>query len=163
MQILEHQNQRARTAVVDKKLTQELEGLRLDCLRAREGRCIAARFDTKKMQQKRHVAVGFHPNLAQGRTQLFVNDLGRVGIADTAKTAQQVENQQVGNRRAVGEAPPLDPNHRLAEPTAEFGKEPRFANAGLADNTERLAATLRDRMHQVVQHGHLAGAIDERP
>src|SRR5690349_12442761 len=98
MQILEHQNKRTRTAAIDEKLRQELERVRLDRLRARQsGAVAAARLDPEKMQQKRGILLGLHPDLAQRRTQLFIDQFRRVGVTDTTKAAQQVENEEVGD------------------------------------------------------------------
>ena len=47
--------------------------------------------------------------------QLSDNGLGIVGLDDPADTAQQIEDEQIRNHRAVGKAPPLDPVHSAGE------------------------------------------------
>src|SRR5438876_313913 len=115
------------------------------------------------MQQQYAVLIGIQPDLSQRRAQLSGRRLGVVSLDDPADAAQQVEDEEIRDHRAVGEAPPLDPGHRAGEMLAELGKEAGFADAGLSDDADEPAMTLLDRRYHAVQHGDLAHATDKRP
>ena len=115
------------------------------------------------MQQQRTVPVGIHPDLVQGRSQLSDDRLGVVSLADPADAAQQVEDEQIGDHRAVREAPPFYPGHRAGETFVEFVNEPSFTDAGLSDDADELSLALLERRRQAVEHGDFALAVDKRP
>jgi hypothetical protein len=88
--------------------------------------------------------------------------LGRIGFDDPAIAAQGVEDEYVKNLGAIGQASALDPRYRsIAELPAELGQQPRLADAGLTDKTDRLTASGFDLSKKNVQDADLALAVDE--
>src|SRR5260370_27292160 len=118
--------------------------------------------DTQEMEKGGAVPVGIHPDLLQTRANLLGNRVGCIGFDNHAIAAQQVENEQVRDRRAVRKTPALDPGYpSVGELPAEFGEQARLSDAGLADDADRLAATAFDLAKEIVQDGKLAFAVDE--
>src|SRR6516165_8901736 len=114
------------------------------------------------MEQNQPVLVRVHADLAKTRMNLPGNDIGLVGLEDSAVAAQQIENQQIRDRSAIGEAPSFDPvRPPIADLPAELGKHSRLADAGLPDETDRLAVSIFDLAQEVVQDRELAFAIDK--
>ena len=76
--------------------------------------------------------------------------------------AQQVQDEPIGDCGAVGNAPALHPGDPSGgELLVEFDEEPRLADAGLADDADRLAAAAFDLPQKIVQNHKLAMAVDE--
>jgi len=114
------------------------------------------------MEQNRPVVVRVHPDFAKARMDLLDNDVGFVGLENSAVAAQKIENQQIGDRGAIREAPSFDPRRTsVRDLPAEFGEEPRLADAGLADEAHGLAVSVFDLPKKIVQDRELALAIDE--
>src|SRR5207244_493217 len=124
MEVFEDEKQRPAPARADEEFAQGLERLGLDRLGTRQGRRAARILDTEEVQQQYAVLIGIQPDLSQRRAQLSGRDLGVIGLDDPADAAQQIEDEEIRDHRAVGEAPPLDPAHRTSEALAELGKEP---------------------------------------
>jgi hypothetical protein len=116
----------------------------------------------EKIEQDRTVEVGIHADLAQTTADFIGDDIGRVGLDDSTIAAQHVQDKEVRNLGAPGEAAPLDPGEAsLRELPAKLEQQPRFADAGLADhpNCATLAAF---GLHQkIVEHRELAFAADK--
>src|SRR5712692_4976046 len=114
------------------------------------------------MQKDRPILVRVHPDFAQARANLLGDDIGDVGVSNPAIAAQQIEGEEVRDPRAIRKTTALDPGYpsggKLA---AELGDEPRLADAGLADETNRLAAPVFNLPKDVVQDRELAFAIDK--
>src|SRR5271167_727555 len=114
------------------------------------------------MEKNQPILVRIHPNLAKARADPLGDDIGGVSLENPTIAAQEVENQQIGDRGAIGEAPSFDPGHpSVGDLSAELGKEPRLADAGLADETDGLATPVFDLPKEIVQDRELALAIDK--
>src|SRR5208282_459577 len=112
------------------------------------------------MEQDRSILVRIHSDFAKARTDLLGDDIGGIGLEDPAIAAQEVESQQVWDRGAVGEAPSFDPGYpSVRDLPAELGKEPRLADAGLADEADGLAVSIFDLPKKIVQDREFALAI----
>src|SRR6516165_7456124 len=114
------------------------------------------------MEQDCPVLVRTHPNLAKTQMNLLGEGIGRITLENSAVAAQQIENQQIGNRSAIGEAPSFDSAvSSSCDLAAKLGKHPRFADAGLPDKTNRSAVSIFDLAEEIVQYRELAFAIDK--
>ena len=95
---------------------------------------------------------GSMPTSLQARADFLGDRFGGVGLEDAAIAAQQVESEQIGDRGAVGKAPSFDPGRPpVGELPAEFGEQPGLADAGLADDADRLAVPVFDLPQEIVQ------------
>src|SRR5215472_6161922 len=104
------------------------------------------------MEQNRPILVRVHPDLAKARADSLDDDIGGVGLQNPTIAAQQIENQQIGDRGAIGKAPSFDPGHpSVADLAAELGKEPRLTDARLTDETDGLAVSIFDLPKEIVQ------------
>ena len=114
------------------------------------------------MKQNRPVLLGIQPHLAQTRTDLRRDRVGRVCLDNPAIAAQKVDDEQVRHRRTVGETPSLDPGYALSrELPVEFGKQPGLADTGLTDHADRLSLAIFDLAKKIVQNGKLVVASGE--
>ena len=114
------------------------------------------------MEQDGTILVGIHPDLFE-RPAHFPGDRFRgVGLKDPAMAAQQVEDEPIGDRGAVGDAPPLDPgNASGGELLAELDEKSGLADARLADDADRLATAAFDLPQEIAQNCKLAVTANE--
>src|SRR5207247_7901561 len=114
------------------------------------------------MKKNRPVLLWINPDPYQTRTDLLGDCFSAVVLDDAAITPQDVEDQQVRNGRAIGEAAAFQPDHSLrSELPAEFGEEPRFPDTRLADDADCLPVTVFDLPQKVVQDRQIALTIDK--
>jgi hypothetical protein len=161
---LDRQHQQLALAGRDRNPAEDVEGFCLDRLRA----VIAARLrgvaDPEQIEQQRAVGIRIATELAQPGANLLRNRGRRVVVDDLAKAAQQVEHQQIGDRGAIGDAPAFVPVDRPpGERAVKFGDQPRFADAGFADDPDRLPVPRFGLGQQLVEHGEFPLAADKNP
>jgi|SRR6516164_299410 len=114
------------------------------------------------MKKNRGILVWIHPDLAKAGADLLGDHIGLVGLENSAVAAQEIENEQIGDRGAIREAPCFDPGHpSVGDLPTELGKQPRLADPGLTDEANRLAMPVFDLPEEIVQDRELALAIDE--
>src|SRR3984893_4843397 len=114
------------------------------------------------MEQDRPVLVRIHRCRAKARMDLLGDCTGGVRFENPAVAAQQIERQQIGDRGALREASSSHPSPpSVSDLPAEFGKKPRLADAGLADQADRLAMPVFDLTEKIVQDRKFALAIDK--
>ena len=114
------------------------------------------------MEKNQPILVRIHPNLAKGRADPLGDDIGGVGLENPTIAAQEVEDQQVWDRGAIGQAPSLDPGHPpVGDLTAEFAKHPRLADARLADEANGLAVPVFDLPKEIIQDRELILTINK--
>src|SRR5438132_11873910 len=114
------------------------------------------------MEKNRPILLRVDTDPYQTRTDLLGDCFSAVVLDDAAIAPQDVEEKEVRNGRAVGEAAAFQPGRSLrSELPTEFREEPRFPDARLADDAYRLPVTILDLPHKVVQDRQIAVAIDE--
>src|SRR6267142_1234733 len=114
------------------------------------------------MEKNGPILLWVDPDLGQTRTDLLGDCFSAVVLDDAAIAPQDVEDKQVRNGRAVGEAAAFQPGRSLSsELPTEFREEPRFADTRLADDAYRLPVTVLDLPQKVVQDRKIALAIDK--
>src|SRR5215471_7227973 len=112
------------------------------------------------MQKNQAILVRVHPDLAKARADPLGNDIGAVGLDNPTIAAQQIQNQQIGDCCAIGEAPSFDPGHpSVGDLAAELGKEPRLTDTRLTDETDGLTVSIFDLPKEIVQDREFALAI----
>ena len=143
MQIFECQHQRLPAAYLEKEALQRIEAFGLDRFRVGEGRQVPGLFDAEQMKQDRAILLGVDAYRAQRGTQLLRNRLGAIGFKNAAMAAQQIEDELIRNAGAIRHAAAIDPDDIFfARAAAQFGQEPRLANAGLADDGDNASASV---------------------
>src|SRR6266436_4103812 len=114
------------------------------------------------MEKDRTVLLCVHPQLLHARADFFDDYFGGIGLNNPAIAAKQIKEEPIRYCSAVRNTPSLDPrNASVGELPAEFGEEPRLADAGLADDADCLAVTIFDQLKEIVQDGTLALAVDK--
>src|SRR6516162_1130009 len=114
------------------------------------------------MEKNRPILVRVHTDLEKARAYPRRDDIGGVGLKNPTIAAQQIQNQQIGDPSAIGEAPPFDPGHpSVGDLAADLGKEPRLTDARLTDETDGLAVSIFYLPKEIVQDRELALAIDK--
>src|SRR6266478_2007 len=114
------------------------------------------------MEKNRPVLLRVDPCPYQTRADLLGDGFPRVVLGDAAIAPQDIEEKEVRNGRAVGEAAPLQPGHSLgSELPAEFGEEPGLADARVTDDAYRLPVPVFDLPQKVVQDRQVGLAINE--
>ena len=114
------------------------------------------------MEKNQPILVRIHPNLAKAGADPLGDYIGGVGLENSTIAAQEVEDQQVWDRGAIGEAPSFDPGHpSVGDLPTEFGKHPRLADARLADEANGLAVPVFDLPKEIIQDRELTLAIDK--
>src|SRR4029077_11345018 len=97
------------------------------------------------MEKNGPILLRVDPDPHQTRTDLLGDCFSAVVLDDAAIAPQDVEDKQVRNGRAVGEAAAFHPGRSLrSELPAEFREEPRFPDARLADDANPLPVTVLD-------------------
>src|SRR6266851_52941 len=97
------------------------------------------------MQQGGAILLGIHPDLSQARADFLGDCLGGVGLNDAAIAAHEIDDEQVGDCCAVRNTSTLYPGcPSPGELPAKFGKEPRLADARLADDADGLSVAVFD-------------------
>ena len=105
---------------------------------------------------------GSIPTRSRPERTFSVIDFRGIGLENAAIAAQQVEQQQIRDCGAVGNAPAFDPGDASAgELPPEFGEKPRLADAGLADEADCLPLAAFDLPQEIVQNRQLALPVDE--
>jgi hypothetical protein len=118
--------------------------------------------DTQQMEKNGPTLLRVDPDLSQTRTDLLGDCFSAVVLDDAAIAPQDVEDKQVRNGRAIGEAAAFQPGRSLrSELPTEFCEEPRFPDTRLADDADRLPVTVLDLTQKVVQDRQIAVTIDE--
>jgi hypothetical protein len=108
--------------------------------------------DFQKMEQDRPILVRIHRYRAKAGMDLLGDCIGDVRFKNSAGAAQQIERQQIGDRGAVREASSFHPSHPpVSDLPAEFGKKPRLADAGFADEPDGLSMPVFDLPEEIVQ------------
>src|SRR6516165_8796696 len=114
------------------------------------------------MEEDRAVRVRLHSHLLQTRANLRDDRVGPVRFDNPAIATQQIENERVGNSGAVKNAATFDKSRVAAgNLAAELGQEPRFADAGLADDADRPPTAVFRLVERLMQQTELVGAADE--
>src|SRR6516165_10033616 len=114
------------------------------------------------MKKNRGILVWIHPDLAKAGADLLGDHIGFIGLENSAVAAQEIENEQIGDRGAIREAPCIDPGHpSVSDLPTELGNEARLADAGLTDEADRLAMPVFDLPEEIVQDRKLTLAIDK--
>src|SRR6516225_2190278 len=102
------------------------------------------------MKKNRGILVWIHPDLAKAGADLLGDHIGLVGLENSAVAAQEIENEQIGDRGAIREAPCFDPGHpSVGDLPTELGKQPRLADPGLTDEANRLAMPCRRKLFKI--------------
>ena len=140
VQVLDDDDQRRVTALLDDELPQRLEDPRLRHLR-REGREPLVVRDVEEMEEIGRRFEQVETRLQEVRAGL-VRDLAHgIALRDAAQRPEHVEHRQVRDRQAVRAALPLDVGHRPSgQALAELEDQARLADAGFAADADDLAA-----------------------
>jgi len=114
------------------------------------------------MEKDCRVPIRIHPHRLEAGTNLVGDRLRHICLANPPVAAQQIENEQVWDLRAIGKAASFDPEDpTLADLPVKLGEEPRFADTGLADDPDHLAATGFGLSQEVAQNRELVFAVDK--
>src|SRR5260370_15011935 len=114
------------------------------------------------MEKDRTVVLGVHSQLLQTQADFFRDYFGGIGLNNPAIAAKRNQKEPIRDCGAVRNTPAFDPRDAtIGELPAEFGEKPRLADAGLADDADRLAVTVFDQLKEIVQDGALAIAVDK--
>src|SRR5215471_5334341 len=114
------------------------------------------------MEEDRAVRVRLHVHFLQTRANLRDDRVGQVSFDNPAIAAQQIENERVWNSAAIRNAAAFDKARAAAgDLAAELGQEARFADAGLADDADRLPAAVFHLVERLMQEGELVLAADK--
>src|SRR5260370_4925809 len=114
------------------------------------------------MEKDRTVLLDVHRQLLEGQTDFLGDYFGGIGLDNPAIAAKQIEEKPIRDCGTVRNTSSLDPgDSSIGELPVEFRKEPRLADAGLADDADRLAVTVFDQLKEIVQDGTFALAVDK--
>ena len=128
------------------------------------------------VQRVERVADGLHPqelkkvdslgridaDRLQRAAHLVGDGFGRIAVVETASTAEELEERQVRDVAAVGDAVRLEPGHvPAAEPLAKLVEEARLPDARLARDAHDLPVAHHRRGQPALQEIQLLAAAHE--
>ena len=164
VQVLDDDQQRPPAAGLEQHETQRVQRALAHALQRRVVERGEAVLDAEQLQQQRRALLGVQPQRLQRRARLGRHRVRRVALLDAALAAHEIEDRQVGNRRAVRAAARLQRRHLdAAERAPELVEQPRLAAAGVADDAHQAAAPGLRLGQQLAEPAQLALAPHEAP
>ena len=106
--VFDDENQRPESAAAEGQLAQRLESSGLDGLRAQRVDGAALVLDAEQVEQVRHPFSRRHADLAKAGGQAIGDDIGAVAIHDPAVVPDDLDDRQVRDGPAVGDAASLE-------------------------------------------------------
>ena len=159
--VLDREDERAPPTALQAELALGLEGARLDRFRAQDGQALRPVADAEELQEIRRALGGVHADLLEAAADLLDDRLRAVRIDDPAVRAQDVEERQVRDGAAVGQAASLDVADVRPQGLAELVEQPALAEPRLADDADHLAAPGDGRVEAALQELEIVPAADE--
>ena len=161
MQVLEHQDQRCQpTARLHERL-QQFACAQADQNAVQTGQSALWGLEAEHIEQQGEIFRGAQAETLETFLE-FARDNGfQVFGLQAVGSAHDLDERAEGRLLAIGRAAPhKDPRAVLDDLPDEFVHEPRFADAGLADDVEDLDAGA-DRVESALQLFQLGGAPDK--
>ena len=156
VQVLDDDQQRPPAAGLEQHETQRVQRALAHALQRRVVERGEAVLDAEQLQQQRRALLGVQSQRLQRRARLGRHRVRRVALLDAALAAHEIEDRQVGNRRAVRAAARLQRRHLdAAERAPELVEQPRLAAAGVADDAHQAAASGLRRGQQLAEPAQL--------
>ena len=157
VEVLDENGQRPVSGHGEHEGAQRLDRACADLLRTQLAEALLRVLDAEKVEQIGGVVARGQAETLERCLHARRHLVRRIGVADAADRAHDVEQGQVGNVRAVGETPALEERDApVREAYAKLQHQPRLPRARLPHHAHRLAAPSGGLRKRVGKRGELA-------